>query len=101
MPLTSGLGCNCSKEADLPDDQVNFAASFDSTLGFPGEGPSKMPSERVEWYENNFTDTQVDEIARNIVESGDSYKHACFKSGYNLLISGKYAGRSTSGCNTM
>ena len=90
MPLrTRGLGC---KEADLPADQVDFATVFDNTLGFPGEGPSKMPSERAEWYANNFTDVQVDEIARNIVEAGGGYETPCLKSGYNLLSSGKYAG---------
>ena len=66
-----------------------FKKEFDDTLGFPGEGP-KMPNELVEWYKNNFTDDQVEEIARSIVESGCSYNHACLQSGYNM-INGQYA----------
>ena len=67
-----------------------FATVFDKTLGFPGEGP-KMPCALVDWYKNKFTDPQVEEIARSIVESGCSYKNACLKWGYNLTYDGQYA----------
>ena len=67
-------------------------AIFDSSCGFPGEGPKpKMTPELAAWYQQNFTDEHIRIISNKIVHQGYSYQRACATTGRYNFVGNEYA----------